>query len=586
MVRHGHDYAGGAGFVGRGVNADHKSRALLRSCVFSHNRAGSDGGGAVFAEYDFTEVAFEQCTFIGNCAYSGGALRLEDNVRAVIRNCTFSGNWSRPLASWGGALWCGRSVDVTIENTIVAFSSRGAGIACRTDPRPVVELSCCDVYGNVGGDWVGQIAEQRGINGNIWGDPGFCDTLNGNFAIQASSPCMADDLLGCGLIGAHGDGCSGEVWVVDPQGGADFTTIQEALSSCYAWDIVQLSDDVYSGTGNRDLEVPSIPITIRSESGDPSACLIDCEGDPFDPHRAFTFAGGVGQEAILRGVGITGGRAALGAGGGAIYCPNASPRLAGCLLFHNNGASRGGGAYCDSSAFPALLRCTISGNQATYGGALYFADSAGAMVQASILSFSPGGGAIGCDAGAGPSLSCSDVYGNVGGDWSQTCIADQRDLRWNFGVDPCFCGEEADDYTLHEDSPCAGTWGACGVIGAMQIGCGLGQCEQPQVSGILDWCGTQVLGGRLRSVPGPFPVGGRITYTIRAAEAPKRVVLTLYDVAGRLVCPLIDAVLTSGEHSVTWDGTSGMFQPVPAGVYFCRLSIGGRSETMPLVLVR
>ncbi len=584
---------GGAGFVGRGVDASHKSRAVLRWCVLSHNKSGeTHAGGALAASglgnNGFTELVLEFCTFHGNFGKAGGALCVDTWARAEMRNCTFSGNWCRPSPSGGGALVCGGFANVTLENTIVAFSSRGAAIASPSEPPfPSVELRCCDIYENAGGDWVGQIADQRGINGNVWGDPGFCDTLNGNFAIQATSPCMPDEMLACGLIGAHGDSCSGEMWVVDPQGGADFTTIQAALNSCSAWDIVQLSDDVYSGTGNCDIEIPSIPVTIRSESGDPSACLIDCEGDPFDPHRAFTFAGGVGQEAILRGVGITGGRAALGAGGGAIYCPNASPRLAGCLLFRNNGAGRGGGAYCDSSAFPALVRCTFSGNQATYGGALYFADSAGALVQASILSFSPGGGAISCDAEARPFLSCSDVYGNTGGDWWQTCIGDQRDLRWNFCVDPCFCGEEEDDYTLHEDSGCAGTWGSCGLVGAMPIGdCGQGQCEQPQVSSVLDGTGPRNQGGSLRSIPSPFVSGGWIFCSIPAVGGHTRVVLTMHDVAGRLVRSLIDGFLMPGEYSVSWDGTSDVAQPVPAGVYFCRLSTGAQTAVAPVLVIR
>jgi hypothetical protein len=578
-------YRGGAGFVGT-VAPGPVSRGLFRWCVFSHNTAVNAGaGGAVVAQGN-AEVTFEHCVFTGNSANAGGGLGLGLGAQATLANCTFSGNWCLPGGDGGSVYtYADLGVSISLENTILAFSSRGAAI--NVSGLAVVELNCCDVYGNAGEDWVGSIADQRGINGNIWGDPGFCDTLNGDFAIQATSPCMPDEFLGCGLIGARDDACSGTVRVVDPEGGGNFTTIQAALNSCLPWDAVELRDAVYTGAGNRDISLPSMPLTIRSQSGDPSACLIDCQGGPLNFRRAFTFSGGVGQESILRGVGITGGKAASSSGGGAIRCQNASPRIAGCLLFGNDGGSMGGAVLSQSGSYPALVRCTLSGNQAVEGGGLYCATSAGAALRASIVSFSSAGGAIGCGEDANPVLSCCDVNGNIGGDWWQTCIEDQRDLRWNFCVDPCFCDDAEDDYSLHDDSGCAGTWGACGVVGAMPIGgCGEGPCEQPQMSGVLEGEGSRTRWGCLRSVPSPFAPGGQIFYSIPDIAAHSRVVLTLHDAAGRLVRSLVDGALIPGENSVSWDGTSGVGRPAPVGVYFCRLSIGGRMAVTPLLLLR
>ena len=51
----------------------------------------------------------------------------------------------------------------TLQNSVIAFSTEGEAIygdVC--DPA----LTCCDVYGNAGGDYVGCIADQLGINGN------------------------------------------------------------------------------------------------------------------------------------------------------------------------------------------------------------------------------------------------------------------------------------------------------------------------------------------------------------------------------------------------------------------------------------
>ena len=54
------------------------------------------------------------------------------------------------------------------DNTIIAFSTDGGAISC-DDLAP--SLSCCDLFGNSGGDWVGCVAEQYGINGNFSADP-------------------------------------------------------------------------------------------------------------------------------------------------------------------------------------------------------------------------------------------------------------------------------------------------------------------------------------------------------------------------------------------------------------------------------
>jgi hypothetical protein len=66
---------------------------------------------------------------------------------------------------------------------------------------------CCDVYGNAGGDWVGCIAGQDSINGNMCKDPFFCDADNGDFTLAANSPCLPDNNSCSELIGAYGLGC-------------------------------------------------------------------------------------------------------------------------------------------------------------------------------------------------------------------------------------------------------------------------------------------------------------------------------------------------------------------------------------------
>ena len=65
-------------------------------------------------------------------------------------------------------------------------------------------FSCCDVHGNAGGDWVGCIADQDGINGNFSADPLCCNDEGGDFTLRSDSPCLPGrhpDGEDCGLGG-------------------------------------------------------------------------------------------------------------------------------------------------------------------------------------------------------------------------------------------------------------------------------------------------------------------------------------------------------------------------------------------------
>jgi hypothetical protein len=95
-----------------------------------------------------------------------------------------------------------------LHSTIIASCSGGPAVACLDGD---VTLSCCDIHGNTGGDWIGCIADQYGINGNISEDPRFCDSGNGDFTLQDCSPCapFTPPNPECDLIGAWPIGCGG-----------------------------------------------------------------------------------------------------------------------------------------------------------------------------------------------------------------------------------------------------------------------------------------------------------------------------------------------------------------------------------------
>ncbi len=176
------------------------SSPALMNCRFVSNAADSVGGAMYFSEGTPT---LDRCIYAGNAAQLGGGIGFA-NCSPDVGKCTLYGN----EAGVGGGLYLIEGSSFAVDNTIIAFGT--AGEALYADPATSCEalLSCCDLFGNAGGDWVGGLEEQLGVNGNFSLDPFFCDAPAGDFHLWNYSPCSQ---AGCGQIGAEGVGC----W--DPQ---------------------------------------------------------------------------------------------------------------------------------------------------------------------------------------------------------------------------------------------------------------------------------------------------------------------------------------------------------------------------------
>lgn len=76
-----------------------------------------------------------------------------------------------------------------------------------------------------------------------------------------------------------------EVWVVHPDGTGDMPTIQTAIDICaHSGDIIELTDGIFTGYGNRDLYNMGKSFLIRSQSGNPADCVIDLQGSEDEWH--------------------------------------------------------------------------------------------------------------------------------------------------------------------------------------------------------------------------------------------------------------------------------------------------------------
>lgn len=86
--------------------------------------------------------------------------------------------------------------------------------------------------------------------------------------------------------------------------------------------------------------------------------------------------------------------------------------------------------------------------------------------------------------------------------------------------------------------------------------------------------------------PNPFTHQTRITYSIPDEARGASVLLAVHDAAGRVVRTLVSGEARAGHHIVTWNGANESGDPVPAGAYYYRLTIGEESQTKALLLVR
>ncbi len=168
------DYMVGGAFTA------HLSSPILKHCIFRENT--SDRGGACWFGGQGSPQ-FIDCVFENNTAIYGGGVILNDCYPSSISRSTFYFNES---SSGGGISLLGTST-VVVDRTIVAKSIYGGAAA--VPGSALLTLSCSDIFGNVGGDWTGPIADQYGVNGNFSEDPLFCSEPRFDLFLRADSPC-------------------------------------------------------------------------------------------------------------------------------------------------------------------------------------------------------------------------------------------------------------------------------------------------------------------------------------------------------------------------------------------------------------
>ncbi len=214
------DYGGGIG-IGSG--------GYFEGCTVIDN-TGEYIAGGIYIASNFP-LEFVECEIVSNTGWKAGGLRMAGN-QTTLTDCVIARNdseWSHSGGIWlqsGDVVGCtivdntsaiqGANVTClagtgTLENCIVAFGAGGDGDGIYAAEGYQPTVICCDVYGNAGDDYGGELTDQTGINGNIMQDPEICGIGFEDYQLFDTSPCLPGG-NGCGvLMGALGVGCDSPV---------------------------------------------------------------------------------------------------------------------------------------------------------------------------------------------------------------------------------------------------------------------------------------------------------------------------------------------------------------------------------------
>ncbi|MCP4581082.1 MAG: T9SS type A sorting domain-containing protein [candidate division Zixibacteria bacterium] len=425
----------------------------------------------------------------------------------------------------------------------------------------------------------------------------------------------------------------GTIYTIHPDGSGDFATVQAAVDSAVDGDLIELTDGSFSGRGNKDISYAGKAITIRSQSGNAEACIIDVEGE-YDmvSQRGFIFDNDEGNESVLSDLTIINGVADApcpDCDGGGVYTHNSSPTISnvtfignfaaaggaigsvggspvindcrfsdneafnggalyffencsatvtGCLIYRNLATMKGGAISAQSNpVLVNIINCTISNNQAPAGGGIESWESEFDILN-TIISFNGEGEAIFLYESPNVTFAYSDIFGNTGGDWIGD-ISDQLGIDGNISDDPLYADTVNNDFNLTVDSPCINAGdpdspqdpdGSRADMGALFFDLNAAVDDNPY--------SHPVRISLSQNYPNPFNAYTTITYSV---PEPTHITLKVYDMLGREVQTLIDGYNQAGSNTVLFDASG-----LSSGVYFYRLKIGQYLESKRLLLLK
>jgi hypothetical protein len=430
----------------------------------------------------------------------------------------------------GGILIQGTAHPI-LENTIIASSITGGAVVCFSGD---ITLTCCDIYGNGGGDWTGCIAGQYGINGNVSVDPLFCAPGDTNFHLSSDSPCLVGE---CGRIGAYGAGCLGSrPWIMSV---ADVGNDQGGQVR------IKWVRSIYDAPGDT-VDITGYGVYRRE---DQYLSAMPTDDEPLS-----------GDHPVLRSPLLSGWDyiATVPARGDSIY-QFVAPAL------------------CDSTATDGICWSVFFVSAMTPDPLEYWdsAPDSGYSVD-NLAPGVPEGFMVAYNEGNTNRLSWDPSM-----DADFQCFRIYRGFDYGFEPGPGNLVHSTPDTAWVDLEYCG--WNVYYKITALDFAGNESGAASPEfVTGddVPPVAGSFAL---YQNIPNPFNPVTMIRFDLPRAVHVK---LCVYDVKGALVATLVDSRMTAGRKEVTWSAVNDHGIAVTSGVYFYRLAAGEFVRTRKMVLLR
>lgn len=87
----------------------------------------------------------------------------------------------------------------------------------------------------------------------------------------------------------------------------------------------------------------------------------------------------------------------------------------------------------------------------------------------------------------------------------------------------------------------------------------------------------------LSNYPNPFNPSTNISFSL---DETAHATLEIYNIKGEKIKTLADNELSSGLHTVEWDGKDKASKSAPSGVYFCKMKVGEFIQTKKMILLK
>lgn len=263
--------------------------------------------------------------------------------------------------------------------------------------------------------------------------------------------------------------------------------------------------------------------------------------------------------------------------GGAVNLNGSVARVFGSLFVANSAGASGGairGHYSEIN----LVSSTLFQNSAILGGGIFCGTDTHVDVEQCIISHSLAGAAIDAEPTGALTLSCTNLFSNVGGDWVGT-VSGWEGLAGNISADPLYCDPDQGDFGLSNLSPGAPPQsGGCGLIGAYPVACVVASVDDPP----QDFLAMSAV-SELTNYPNPFNPRTVVRFSL---DQPGQTRVEIFDVSGKLVQLLAHGPLEAGSHQVVWTGRDTQGHPMPSGAYFCRVTQGDAAGVGRMLLLR